>query len=112
MFEEVTKLVSMVDMFSDNESFEEISTENIKFFLLPALLGTLATKLCNVDREHVVNITEIYFVDFLRRLKNYGLTDIEVPQMKPVDQETEQLTAVEHTKSDAELITELVMIYT
>lgn len=49
IFEESTKLVSLVDMFSDNENFDEIPTENIKYFLLPALLGTLTTKICNAD---------------------------------------------------------------
>ncbi|KMQ88385.1 immunoglobulin-binding protein 1b [Lasius niger] len=82
MFEDATKLVSIVDMFSDNETFEEVATENIKYFLLPALLGKLATKICGSDdRLHLVKVTEIYFVDFLKRLKIYGLTDVEIPKI-------------------------------
>ncbi|XP_029167914.1 immunoglobulin-binding protein 1 isoform X2 [Nylanderia fulva] len=82
MFEEATKLVSIVDMFSDNETFEEVATENIKYFLLPALLGKLTTKICNSDdRMHLVKVGEIYFVDFLKRLKAYNLTDVEIPKI-------------------------------
>ncbi|XP_072763996.1 immunoglobulin-binding protein 1b [Anoplolepis gracilipes] len=82
MFEDATRLVSIVDMFSDNETFEEVATENIKYFLLPALLGKLTTKICNSDdRLHLVKVSEIYFVDFLKRLKTYGLTDVEIPKI-------------------------------
>lgn len=108
MFEDATKLVSLVDMFSANESYEEVSTENLKYFLLPALLGTLATKLCNIeDRMQVVDIAEIYFVDYLKRLKDYGLIDIDIPEVK-TEESSQQVATVEHEKSNAELITEMV----
>ncbi|XP_029677397.1 immunoglobulin-binding protein 1b isoform X2 [Formica exsecta] len=82
MFEDATKLVSVVNMFSDNETFDEVATENIKYFLLPALLGKLTTKICGSDdRMHLVKVTEIYFVDFLKRLKTYGLTDVKIPKI-------------------------------
>lgn len=88
MFEEATKLVSIVDMFSDNESFEEVATENIKYFLLPALLGKLTTKICgNDDRMHLVKVVEVYFVDFLKRLKTYGVIDTEVPDLDSTEDE-------------------------
>lgn len=106
MLEDATRLVSIVDMFSHNESFEEVATENIKYFLLPAFLGTLATKICNTsDRMHIVNVAEIYFIDFLKRVKTYGLTDIEIPEVKP-DAEKESTSG--RIKSNAELITEMV----
>lgn len=106
MLEDATKLVSMVDMFSQNESFDEVATENIKYFLLPAFLGTLATKICNIDdRMHIVSVAEIYFIDFLKRVKAYGLTDIEVPEIKS---EYEKEGAPEKVRTNAELITEMV----
>lgn len=107
IFETATKLVSLVDMFSSNESFNEIATENIKFFLLPALLGTLTTKICGADdRLHLVDVAEIYFVDFLKRLKSYDLIDIEIPDVNH-DEKKEETTIVKK-KSNAELITEMV----
>lgn len=106
MLEDATRLVSVVDMFSENENFDEVATENIKYFLLPALLGTLATKICDSqDRMHIVNVAEIYFLDFLKRVKVYGLTDIEIPQAKTEDNKED--TEV-RKRSEAELITEMV----
>lgn len=106
MFEDATKLVSIVDMFSENETFDEVSTENVKYFLLPALLGTLAMKLCNMeDRMHIVTVAEIYFVDFLKRVKAYGLTDANIPHVQS-DRETEH--EPEKTRLNAEAITEMV----
>ncbi|XP_076281388.1 immunoglobulin binding protein Tap42 isoform X1 [Lasioglossum baleicum] len=102
MLEDATRLVSVVDMFSENESFEEVATENIKYLLLPALLGTLATKLCNLDdRMHIVNVAEIYFVDFLKRVKAYGLTNVSLPE----NQEKEDSV---RSRSNVEAITEMV----
>lgn len=108
MLEEATRLVSIVDMFSQNESFEEVATENIKYFLLPAFLGTLTTKICNTDdRMNIVNVAEIYFVDFLKRVKAYGLTDIDVPEIKP-ERENESVSG--KVRTNAELITEMVSV--
>lgn len=87
MFEDATRLVSIVDMFSDNETFEEVATENIKYFLLPALLGKLTNQLCITDdRMHLVKVAEVYFVDFLKRLKAYGLTNVEIPEIGSIDE--------------------------
>ncbi|XP_011305884.1 immunoglobulin-binding protein 1 [Fopius arisanus] len=83
MLEDATNLVSMADMFSANEDFDEIPTENVKYFLLPALLGSLSTKLCDrAHRLHYVNVSEVYFYDFLERVKAYGITDVEIPKRK------------------------------
>ncbi|XP_018315511.1 immunoglobulin-binding protein 1 [Mycetomoellerius zeteki] len=91
MFEDATRLVSIVDMFSDNETFEEVATENIKYFLLPALLGKLTNQLCIIDdRMHLVKVAEVYFVDFLKRLKAYGLvTNVEIPEISTGDEKKE-----------------------
>ncbi|XP_066600920.1 immunoglobulin-binding protein 1-like [Prorops nasuta] len=108
MLEDATKLVSIVDMFSDNESFEDVATENIKYFLLPALLGTLTLKICNIDdRMHIVNVAEIYFVDFLKRVKDYGLTDIHIPDINKGSDTSK--ASDERIKSNAEMITEMVL---
>lgn len=90
MFEDATRLVSVVDMFSDNEAFEEVATENIKYFLLPALLGKLTNQLCvTEDRMHLIKVAEVYFVDFLKRLKAYNLTDVKIPEIDSTDKKKE-----------------------
>lgn len=109
MFEDATRLVSIVDMFSSNESFEEVATENVKYFLLPALLGTLTTKICgNDDRMHIVKVAEIYFIDFLKRVKAYGLTDVEIPEINSTDGKDD---ASETPKSNKETITDMVHFF-
>lgn len=108
MFEEATKLVSMADMFSSNEEFEEISTEQIKYFLLPALLGTLAMKLCDREnRLNNVNVSEIYFYDFLHRIKDYGLTNITIPKLKSLE-EKQVVPANITSKTNTEMIEQMV----
>ena len=56
MLEDVTRMVSALDLFSRNESIEEVSTQSVKFFLLPFLLGNLNAKLSN-DLEQVWSIS-------------------------------------------------------
>lgn len=90
MFEHATKVVSAVNMFSDNETFEEVPTDNIKYFLLPALLGKLTTKMCGTDdRLHLVKVAEIYFVDYIKRLKAYNLIHVREPEIISSDDEQE-----------------------
>ncbi|CAF4950127.1 unnamed protein product [Pieris macdunnoughi] len=79
-FEKATNLVSMSGMFSKNEALEELPTETLQYLLLPALLGTLTLKLCNQPRKDIINVAEIYFKDFIQRCKDYGVTDVEIPQ--------------------------------
>ncbi|KAJ8735237.1 hypothetical protein PYW07_006857 [Mythimna separata] len=79
-FEKATNLVSLTGMFSKNEGLEELPTETLQYMLLPALLGSLTLKLCNQRRKEIVTVAEIYFKDFLQRCKDYGVTDLEVPQ--------------------------------
>lgn len=80
LFEDATKLVSIADIFSSNESIEEVATKNIRYLLLPALLGNLSLKLCVEDRFSVIQTAEVYFRDFLKRCKNYGIVDIEIQE--------------------------------
>lgn len=80
LFEDTTRLVSIAEIFSSNESIDEVATKNIRYFLLPALLGTLSLKLCVEDRFNVIQTAEVYFRDFLKRCKSYGIVDIEIQE--------------------------------
>lgn len=75
MFEDSTRLVSMTGMFSKNESYEEISTNDLKFLLLPFFLAQTSLKLCSADRKNVVEVAKIYYEDFLKRCEDYGLCE-------------------------------------
>lgn len=75
MFEDSTRLVSMSDMFSKNETHEEITTNDLKFLLLPFFLAQTTLKLCSPDRKNVVDVSKIYYDDFLKRCEEYGLCE-------------------------------------
>lgn len=96
LFEEATELVSMAGIFSSNESIEEVATNNIRYFLLPALLGTLSLKLCVEDRFNVVETAEIYFRDFLRRCKSYAIVDVGIPEPKENSSESTESVQQSH----------------
>ncbi|XP_039761344.1 immunoglobulin-binding protein 1 [Pararge aegeria] len=91
-FEKATNLVSLSGMFSKNEDLEELPTETLQYLLLPALLGTLTLKLCGQPRKGVIQVAEIYFRDFLQRCKDYGVTDVEVPQTMGSESTSRQQT--------------------
>uniref|UniRef100_A0A8D8E4P0 Immunoglobulin-binding protein 1 n=1 Tax=Culex pipiens TaxID=7175 RepID=A0A8D8E4P0_CULPI len=75
LFEDSTRLVSLCGLFSSNEGFEEVATENLRYFLLPFFLGQLTLKLCNAERRELVEVAEVYYNDFLRRCEDYKLCD-------------------------------------
>lgn len=77
LLEKATRLVSVADMFSENETVEEISTNNIQYLLLPALLGSLSLKLTTGERKDIVSCAEVYFKDFLRRCNAYSLSNYQ-----------------------------------
>lgn len=76
-FENATRLVSYVGLFSRNEGVEEIATNDLQYFLLPAFLGTLTLKLTTGDRKDIINTAEIYFKDFLTRCNDYNLSNYD-----------------------------------
>lgn len=70
-------------VFSSNETIEEVSSQNIKYFLIPGLLGSLVLKVQSPDRLNALETAEIYFKDFIKRVQDYEITGpikIEEPQ--------------------------------
>ena len=57
MLEDVTRMVSALDLFSRNEDVSEVSTQSVKFFLLPFLLGNLNAKLSKEVDQRLEVIT-------------------------------------------------------
>ncbi|XP_053555019.1 immunoglobulin-binding protein 1 [Bombina bombina] len=80
MLEQATRMVSQLDLFSANEELEELSTSDIKFLLLPALLGSLTLKQVGLSHrlQHLENARS-YFMDFLRRCHNYKVSQFQLP---------------------------------
>ncbi|NXP28530.1 IGBP1 protein, partial [Scytalopus superciliaris] len=59
---------------SENEELEEIASADLKFLLLPALLGALTLRQVDLSRrmEHLQSARE-HFLRFLRLCRSYGL---------------------------------------
>lgn len=102
LFEDATRLVSLIGMFSRNESVEEIATNDLKFFLLPVLLGILSLKITSPDRLEIVQTADIYFRDYIQRCKDYGITEVELPNSQDADESMENGGPPRTTRSPAE----------
>ncbi|EMP40047.1 Immunoglobulin-binding protein 1 [Chelonia mydas] len=65
---------------SQNEDLEEIASADLKYLLLPALLGALTLKQVNLSKrlEHV-QIARAHFMDFLTLCKNYQIGKFHLP---------------------------------
>ncbi|XP_069748986.1 immunoglobulin-binding protein 1 [Narcine bancroftii] len=91
LLEQATRMVNELDLFSRNEELEEIATADVKYLLLPVLLGALTMKLGNSAKrlEHVQK-ARVYYMDFLRRCKDYNVMTFEFPQITENKEETDK----------------------
>lgn len=82
MLEEASRMVAQLDLFSHNEELEEVATADLKYLLLPALLGSLTLKQTRMDKRlEIIQAAQAYFMDFLRRCKDYDVSPFELPKM-------------------------------
>lgn len=80
LLEEASRMVAHLDLFSRNEDLEEVSTAELRYLLLPALLGALGMKQSSREKRlEVVQTSRTYFMDFLRRCKEYNVSQFELP---------------------------------
>ncbi|XP_023273555.1 immunoglobulin-binding protein 1 [Seriola lalandi dorsalis] len=80
MLEEASRMAAQLDLFSRNEELEEIATADLKYLLLPALLGALTMKKTSRDKRlEIVQTARAYFMDFLRRCREYNMSQFELP---------------------------------
>ncbi|EFA03604.1 immunoglobulin-binding protein 1 [Tribolium castaneum] len=103
LFEQATRLVSFAGIFSTNEGIEEVATNDLQYFLLPALLGSLSLKLTSGERKEIINVAEIYFKDFLSRCNDYGLSNYdftEKKEQKKPQTELEEITVSVNTRAN------------
>lgn len=89
--EEATRMVTQLDLFSRNEELEEIATSDLKYLLLPALLGALTMKQVNLSKRlEQVQVARVYFLDFLRRCKDYNISKFELPKSSEATDSTSE----------------------
>ncbi|XP_071825969.1 immunoglobulin-binding protein 1-like [Apostichopus japonicus] len=80
LLERATLMVNDLSLFSQNETAEEISTSDIRYLLLPALLGDLTMRITTDERLDTLNRAKVYWKDFIARCKCYELTEEEIPE--------------------------------
>ncbi|NXR72279.1 IGBP1 protein, partial [Pycnonotus jocosus] len=73
-------MVAQLELFSENEELDEIASSDLKFMLLPALLGAMTLKQVDLSRrrEHLESARE-HFLRFLKLCRNYGLGSFQLP---------------------------------
>ncbi|NXJ68124.1 IGBP1 protein, partial [Rostratula benghalensis] len=81
-------MVAQLDLFSENEELEEIASADLKYLLLPALLGALTLKQVDLSRrlEHLES-ARAQFWRFLKLCSSYGLGSFNLPPASPPGEE-------------------------
>ncbi|XP_029298289.1 immunoglobulin-binding protein 1 [Cottoperca gobio] len=103
MLEEASGMVAQLDLFSRNEELEEIATADLRYLLLPALLGALTMKQTGRDKRlEIVQTSRAYFMDFLKRSKEYNLSQFELPKL--TNENTSVVEASENGHSTAKSV--------
>ncbi|NWH61909.1 IGBP1 protein, partial [Geococcyx californianus] len=86
--QQAAAMVAQLELFSENEELEEIASADLKYLLLPALLGSLTLKQVNLSRrlEHLES-ARTHFTHFLRLCNSYGLGSFQLPPANPPGEE-------------------------
>ncbi|KAI8370832.1 TAP42-like protein [Choanephora cucurbitarum] len=68
-------LISKLHIFSDNEIIDDINTNDLKFLLVTAYLGSLTLKLCgkDIERSDILNRSKEFFQRFLSTCQDHEL---------------------------------------
>ncbi|GIY93123.1 immunoglobulin-binding protein 1b [Caerostris extrusa] len=85
VLERCTVMVNELELFSSNETADELQTSSIRYLTLPAILGSLNLIIQNKDlsdRMKYVEMSEVYFRDFLLRCTNYELCETSLKYFK------------------------------
>lgn len=93
-------MVNHLGLFSSNESIDDVTTQSVKYLLLPALLGYFAGRLTDKPRKEIVEIAEVYFKDFLTRIKSYEVCPVDYSLEE--DDESENKGAIRSTRPSLE----------
>ena len=83
--ERCTKMVTSLQLFSRNETIDEVTTSSIRYLLLPCLLGDLTNSLPIKSAKERIPLADrviAYYTDFLKRCQDYEVFHGEVPDSK------------------------------
>ncbi|XP_029964553.1 immunoglobulin-binding protein 1 [Salarias fasciatus] len=86
LLEDASRMAAQLQLFSRNEELEEVSTSDLKYLLLPALLGALTLKRSGRERRlESLRAARVYFMDFLTRCQDYHIARFSLPRPGPRD---------------------------
>ncbi|XP_038140591.1 immunoglobulin-binding protein 1 [Cyprinodon tularosa] len=80
LLEQAAGMVAQLELFSRNEELEEVSTADLKYLLLPALLGALRLKHSGQQqRLETLRAARLCFMDFLKKCQDYNVCQFQLP---------------------------------
>ncbi|NXJ78091.1 IGBP1 protein, partial [Trogon melanurus] len=73
-------MVQELELFSENEELDEIASADLRYLLVPALLGALTVKQVDLSKrlEHLES-ARAQFWSFLKLCRSYGIGDFQLP---------------------------------
>lgn len=97
--EDLTRQVSVLGILSDNENYKEMNPSELKFILLPFMMGNLWQLSTKDSRENVCHTSKVYFRDYLERCYNYEVIPSLPVEAKPDREKEEEKGASEAENS-------------
>ena len=108
VLEEASRMVAQLDLFSRNEELEEIATADLKYLLLPALLGALTMKQTSRNKRlEIAQTAWVYFMDFLKRCKEYNVSPFELPHSTDENTSPDEPSNIGHSPAQVGVIASL-----
>ncbi|CAF1103944.1 unnamed protein product [Adineta ricciae] len=82
LLESLEKRLASLELFSDNEHIDEVSTTNLRYLLLNAFLAWLFQTKRSKPSQRLVNVQHAcdYYAKFLTMTKNYELHKYSIPK--------------------------------
>jgi immunoglobulin-binding protein 1 len=90
--EKLTQSLNELKLFSKNETVDEVTTNNLKYLLLPALLANLHSRRTGSveTRKEVVTLCWVYNRDFLKRINEYEIVRVRLDPDEDEDDDAEE----------------------
>lgn len=105
-------MIEEIGLFSSNEGIEEISTREIRYFLVDSLLGWLNSKISSSKpdiRLPALRLSREHYLSFLKQTRSYEIHSLDVNQFNIPDASNNTTASVELSKQaafDANLVSQ------
>lgn len=92
------EMVNKLSLFSNNEEIEEVATNEIKYMLLPALMGYFLSKNTVRERLRVVTESQEFYKDFVRLCQGYRVIAMPKPPEPREENDTKEVDRPKKTQ--------------